>query len=107
MKLRPVSRRAGDAAALDEAAIQVEQQDRAEDGEDEAASGADQEPRDHAADQGAAETEAERRVPGHRVGPREREPREAADDEAPDDQAEEEEKHLRRSLRELRPHEED
>src|SRR5690348_11774200 len=101
MKLRPVSRRAGDAAALDEAAIQVEQKDRAEDGEDETARGADQEPRDDAADQGAAEAEAECRVPGHRVGAREREPREAADDEAPDNQTEEEKEHLGRSLREL------
>src|SRR5436190_21682288 len=100
--LRVAAARPRDAAALGIAAIQIEQENRAEDGKDQSTRGADQEPRDDAADQGPAEAEAERRVPGHRVRSREREPGEPADDEAPDDQAEEEEHYGERSMSCLR-----
>src|SRR5215216_2006520 len=76
---REARRRAGDPAFLHESAVEVEQQDRAEQRKDQAAGGAEEEPRDDPANERAAEPEPDRRVPGHWVGAGEREPRQAAD----------------------------
>ena len=55
---------------------------------------AEEEPRDHAADQRAAPTEQDRRPDRHRIGSRQRESRQCADDEARDDDGENEEHEL-------------
>src|SRR5581483_1184275 len=72
----------GQAAMLHEAAVQIEQQDRAEQGEDEAGGAVPEEAGDEAAEERAAEAEQDRREDAHRVGARQREPREPADDQA-------------------------
>src|SRR5438128_5708177 len=78
---------------LDEPAVEVEQQDGAKDGEDQAAGGAEEDPSEDPTDHRAAEAEADGRVPGHRIGPRQSEPRQPADDEAPHDQTDDEDQH--------------
>jgi hypothetical protein len=70
---------------LDVPAVQIEQEHRAEQRENQAACGSEKQLGDDPADQGAAEPEADRRVPRHRVGTGQRQAREASDDEAPDD----------------------
>ena len=70
---------------LDEAPVQVEQEDGAEEREDEAAGGADEDPRDEPADQGAAQAEDDGGVPRPRIRAGKGEAREPADDEPPDE----------------------
>ena len=75
---------------LDEAPVEVEQEHRAEEGEDEAAGGSDEDPRDDPAERRAADPEANGRVPRHRVRAGKGEAREPAHDEAPDEHDEDE-----------------
>jgi hypothetical protein len=75
---------------LDEAAVQVEQERRAEHGEDQAARVAEEYVRHDAADEGPGETETDRHRDAHRVRARERKPRERADDQGFDDEHDDE-----------------
>ena len=74
--------RSGQRPVLDEAAVQVEQQRRADQGEDDPGRVAEEDPRDQAADQVPASPSPIVREDPHRVRPRQGEPRERADDQA-------------------------
>jgi hypothetical protein len=76
---------------LNEAAVEDQKEHGAEEGEEEAAAGADQDPRDDPADNRPTDPERGRRPDRHRVRARHRKPREPADDEAPDEQDDDEE----------------
>src|SRR3954468_6688027 len=94
MRLRsPASGGPGHPAALNEAPVEIEQEHRAEESEDEATGRPDQDSRDDASEQRATEAEPDRRIPRHRIGARKGKPCQGSDDEAPDDETDDEDQH--------------
>src|SRR6516225_3883424 len=75
---------------LDEAAVQIEEQRRAEHREDEPGPMTEESPGDHTAGKRAGEAEPDRGEDPHRIRPRQCQPRERADDQPLEDENQDE-----------------